>query len=549
MKRLLVIVTALAAAVRLLPILGLHPLNWDEVEFFRATDWVRQGLVPYRDFWEHHTPLQWYVFAPFAAMTSSAGASAIVWMRIAQIPLWIATFWLANLWMKRENIDAVGRWTAIALACCSSLLMLAAVEYRVDVLGCALYLAALVLLAGRGSSVAGRGSDQRNGDSTTYDRRPTSIFLGGVFLCLGGFANLRLGPLLALTALLYAWRLRTRSIAMIAGVVGTFAIGIAYFALNHALGDVYRHVWYENYLGDKYADRIPWAFVHRMLIPFGIRIYGAGNAFEWSGIDIAGAAFIVLGLIGLGRALMRFRERDELFFFALLQLINMLFIAKMKFVYHYHLEIVIMLMLPFVATEVNGATKLQRFVPAFVVLCLAISAFLSIFRGKENDFAYQDVIMREANAHTPPGSKVFDGVGWALRRKPAYRFWFLPDLIRQLVPHGDAPAYRVEQWVADPPAAVITDRNCAVWLAQNPQLGVFVVHHYLPLWRNLWLPGLSGVTSAKDRPLMWSVPADGDYRVVASPALVAGKSSVSLRNGGRGGFFLIGSCSTESCSD
>jgi len=80
--RLLIAVTITAAAVRLLAILGLHPLNWDEIEFFRATDWVRQGLVPYRDFWEHHTPLQWYLFAPFEAMTSSPGAAAIVWMRV-----------------------------------------------------------------------------------------------------------------------------------------------------------------------------------------------------------------------------------------------------------------------------------------------------------------------------------------------------------------------------------------------------------------------------------------------------------------------------------
>src|SRR6185369_12373389 len=113
MKRLLVAVTALAAAFRLLPLLGLHPLNWDEVEFFRATDWVRQGLTPYRDFWEHHTPLQWYLFAPFAALTKSEGAAAIVWMRAVQIPLWILTFWLTNLWMKRSGLGEIGRWGAM----------------------------------------------------------------------------------------------------------------------------------------------------------------------------------------------------------------------------------------------------------------------------------------------------------------------------------------------------------------------------------------------------------------------------------------------------
>src|SRR2546430_2701672 len=82
----------IAAAARSLSLGWLHPLNWDEVEYFRATDWVSRGLVPYRDFWEHHTPLQWFVFAPVAAFVRSPGASAILAMRWAQVPLWIATF-------------------------------------------------------------------------------------------------------------------------------------------------------------------------------------------------------------------------------------------------------------------------------------------------------------------------------------------------------------------------------------------------------------------------------------------------------------------------
>jgi hypothetical protein len=90
-ERLVIILAIPAIAGRLLQLAGLHPLVWDEIEFFRATDWVRQGLVPYRDFWEHHTPLQWFLYAPIAALTHSAGAPAIIFMRFAQIPLWVAT--------------------------------------------------------------------------------------------------------------------------------------------------------------------------------------------------------------------------------------------------------------------------------------------------------------------------------------------------------------------------------------------------------------------------------------------------------------------------
>ena len=183
----------IAAAARSLSLGWLHPLNWDEIEYFRATDWVRQGLVPYRDFWEHHTPLQWFVFAPAAALVDSPGAMAIIAMRWAQLPPWIATFALLSLWMRRAGVSLPSRLSAIALALCSSMFMLPAVEYRIDSLGCALYVLALVLLQG--------------------DRN----FEGGAALCLAGFANIRLGPLLALTVLLWLFK-RSRWASRIAVV-------------------------------------------------------------------------------------------------------------------------------------------------------------------------------------------------------------------------------------------------------------------------------------------------------------------------------------------
>src|SRR5262245_17863208 len=153
----------LAGALRLLPLARLHPVVWDEIEFFRATDWVARGLVPYRDFWEHHTPLQWFVFAPAAALTSSPGVSAILAMRWAQLPVWIATFVLLYKWRRRAGSSAPAAVLAVLFAVCSTRFMLGAIEYRVDALGCLLYVAALFLLQ-RGNGV-----------------------WGGAALCLAGF--------------------------------------------------------------------------------------------------------------------------------------------------------------------------------------------------------------------------------------------------------------------------------------------------------------------------------------------------------------------------
>src|SRR5438270_8777340 len=124
----------LAAAARAISLAWLHPLNWDEIEYRRATAWVWSGLVPYRDFWEHHTPLQWFVFAPIAAIARGPGVSAIVALRFAQAIVWAMCFLLLNLWMRDAGIGRFARAAAILTALCSSMFMLAAVEYRVDAL-------------------------------------------------------------------------------------------------------------------------------------------------------------------------------------------------------------------------------------------------------------------------------------------------------------------------------------------------------------------------------------------------------------------------------
>src|SRR5579859_2026 len=178
--RKIAVLIVIAAAARAVSLAWLHPVTWDEIEFYRATQWVADGLVPFRDFWEHHTPLQWFVFAPVATFVNSPGVAAIIAMRWAQVPLWIGTFAALFFLMRDRSVSA--RLGAILLAICSSMFMLAAVEYRIDSLGCALYIVALLLL---------------------QQKRP---FWAGVCLCLAGFANIRLGPLIAVTVVVFMWK-------------------------------------------------------------------------------------------------------------------------------------------------------------------------------------------------------------------------------------------------------------------------------------------------------------------------------------------------------
>lgn len=503
----------LAAAARAISLTWLHPLNWDEIEYFRATNWVRQGLVPYRDFWEHHTPLQWFLFAPVTALTSSPGVAAVILMRWAQVPLWIVTFWLLATWMRGAGIGAIARWSAILLALCSSMFMLGAVEYRIDAVGCALYVLALVLL-------------QRLHRSAWF------AFAGGAALCLAGFANIRLGPLLALTALLArivrpperAWGGRSEANWLFAGGMAMFAAGSVYFVSTRSAAIAFRRVWTENYLADRLSEGTAGVLLHRLAVPFGFRPLDRQQPlFEPAALDVSTVLILVIGTLAVLRVLYTNRRTpDDLFVLAFLQVSSVLFVAAMKFIYHYHFGIVILLMVPFVGAEIDRFLQARdrwAVIVAGLLLVSATNVFASIFRGKEGDLQYEDLIMREADRQTPANSTVLDGVGWALRRRPAYRYWFLPKLVQSLEEQGMFETYTQRQMASDPPAAIISDYRLTGWLFTHPPLAEFATSHYLPSWRNLWLPGLSRRLTPAHPVAEWIVPAGGAYRVYGSERL------------------------------
>ena len=509
LERIVLVLAVPAIAGRLLQLAGLHPLVWDEVEFFRATDWIWRGLVPYRDFWEHHTPLQWFVFAPFAALTHSPGAPAIIFMRLAQIPVWIATFALLMRWMERAGIARWARWVATGVAFCSSLLMLPAVEYRVDVIGCFFLVLAIYFV-------------QRMPDGARY------AFFAGAAFCLAGFANLRLGPVVAVAVLLSRiisveerdWSGNLRAYWLFAGAAATFALGALYFVATNSVAVTYLHVWSENFLADRFSPPIPGMFLFRLASPFGFRRFIEKIDFDPSSIDPAGIIMLLAGLAGVVMILARrWRTPDDRFYLAFLAAANLLFVAAMKYIFNYHFEIVVLTLIPFVAMMIESYVP-RRVAMATLAALLCVATAVTVFRGKEADTRYQDHIMREADRETRPGTKVWDSVGWALRREPAYRYWFLRMIVTELEQHGLFQPYTPQQLLSDPPAAVIADHDTRGWMLLHRPLGVAVVTHYLPVETDLWLPGMSAFL-APGRGATWIVPADGTYTIYASPRLAA----------------------------
>jgi hypothetical protein len=475
-----------AAAVRLVPLQFLHPLNWDELEFWRATSWIGQGRLPFRDFWEHHTPLMWFLFAPFTWITDSPGVQAVITLRWAQIPVWIATFWLTNLWMRDAGMACFARWAAMTAAVCSSLLMIPAVEYRVDSLGCMLVMAGLVLA-------------QRE-----------KFFLAGAVFCLAGFANLRLGPVLVIAVLLVLLQTKLRGWRIVAGGFAVLAACLAFYASTGSLDELVQQVWTDN-RAERYAVPVIGGFVHRLLVPFGVRLLATDRFFELAAVDVGGILVLLLGFTGM---LLALRVRGNLGTMAVLQLTNILFVASMKFIYNYHFALIVIFMIPLAAAVIERVPR-REIVVAVLVLAWSVNAFASIFRGKELDRAYQDLIMREVQARTAPGDQVWSGITWALHREPAYRFWFLPELARQLVRERLVAPYVVQR----PPAAIVFDYNALLWVGTvQRELAPYFIRHYIPVWRELWMPGMNARIPPGGA-FAWRVPRDGDYRVYVSAPL------------------------------
>lgn len=485
MRLWLVLFAAAAAWVLVLLHRG-EPLAWDEVEFFRATRWIAEGRLPFRDYWEHHMPLQWLAFAPVAWLFGGgAGTGAVVALRWAQVPLWIAILAAMMRVARREEIDDASRWAALVALLAAPEFVRSALQYRVDVLGNLLFVAALVL----------RG-------------RPIAF---GALMSLAVLANMRLAPVVIAAALLMLfwrederrWRLSPRALRMLIGVA---AVVIAFLAYLFATGswDAFREgVIDYNVVSDSLVPPEANTFLTRLAAPV-LRF------------DIAAILFWLAAIAGALLAGRELRRPGPLQIALLLVLVSLAVIASTAVQYPYHFQLTYILLIPLAALGFSRLhVKWRPAVPALLAAALIVNTARLSFEGMR----YQDVVMRAADASTRPGERVWDGVGYALRREPAYRYWFLPAGVRLMADAKKIEPYDLPQLLAAPPAAIVYNERLHYWFLSHPPLARYVLRHYVPRYKHLWLPGLTAAVGPRDRSAEWIVPRSGRYDLYASELL------------------------------
>lgn len=480
-----------------------RPLAWDEIEFFRATDWVAKGEIPYRDFWEHHSPLQWFVYAPLHAwLPDAAGASSVILLRWLQVPLWILTLWL---WI-RAVLREVPQWCALtpcSLLLLSPAFLLFAVEYRVDALASGLFVVGLLL---------GRTPG-----------RVHRIVLGGLLLGFVPLANLRLGPqaFVCLVALglidteRRTWRVGYHTISLFTGALAALTITLGYFVATGSLAQAWQQLIVDNHLVAE-------------LSPSSSRAFWSLLGITLSEFDPIPILLITGGLISAVRCLVAWRHPGLLQICALLFLVNLGLVYSLNAHYFYHFQTLLLLSLPLVAEllrcldgalQASARVRLAAATLAFWTVGLHIFGMMDVKEARRLEC--QDELVRAVHRLTRPEETVWDGSGFALERAPAYPYWFLPMHVRLLAKSGRLPPLTPDQLQSTAPAAIVLHARTINWLREWPQLADYVHENYLPVRSNLWLPAPSGRFASAGEVRTWRILRRGTYKLTASTQLAS----------------------------
>jgi len=478
-----------------------HALAWDEIEFFRATRWIGEGRVPFRDFWEHHLPLQWIVFAPLARwLADGPGVESVLMMRLAQIPLWIATFALLLAIARRELGESASRWGAIVLLLAAPSFTNAAIEYRVDTVGNLAFIAALAIAI------------------LWPTRWGWTAF--GACMSMAVLANMRMAPLVAFVGVLMLvcdlgarrWRWSARPLWMSAGIAPVVVLFVGGLLATGAWPAFVANVIELNRQMDAIMSGVAsGSLAPTLLAPLIDR-------------DIAAIVFWLLGIGGCAFALREVRRPGPIQFFAILAIASVLSVAMLGVQYPYHLQNAYLLLVPLVALALHEAARRASLAPTLAAVVIAIALLVNAAPLLQRDsfgatMRYEDRIMTEVDRLTTKDDVVWDGVGYALRREPAYRYWFLPTGLRLMAAAGEIEAYSTRDLARRPPAAIVYGLRMKWWLDDFPETARWSFRHYVPLYRDLWIPGLGTRIEPRPMKIVWQAPDDGRYEIFASELL------------------------------
>jgi hypothetical protein len=111
-KFLFVILVALALLIISLAVN--RAFSEDEIEHIHASWYVQNGQVPYRDFFEHHHPLLWFLLAPLIALCGE-DLMVLAIARLLILLMAVGIGWLTWRISRLAGGDVETAWLAVAM--------------------------------------------------------------------------------------------------------------------------------------------------------------------------------------------------------------------------------------------------------------------------------------------------------------------------------------------------------------------------------------------------------------------------------------------------
>jgi 4-amino-4-deoxy-L-arabinose transferase-like glycosyltransferase len=509
-------VLAACAAAMLLHVLGTQRdfVQLDEFEHLHAAWLVSHGQTPYADFFEHHTPLFYFLGAPFLSL-AKPGFDTILNMRLLALGFSVSMAAAGWLWLRRYG--RIHGLMAVGLMAASTTVLDVGHTIFLDTFSAPLLVLSAMLMAG-GERKPGwmLGSGICFGLAVLFNIKASmAVFAPIVLMASRGWA-VRIDP-----ERRRAWASEIGaylagglvSIALVAALLGKDGLeGMWRYTVEMNLGWKARHSGMPRLLAVLRADALvsfsaaaliayrvwtlrrrrfvleerdaPWLFLasavagvfvlpvvwyeyFAMLAPF-LALTGAMALGEWfSAWDRASAAGS-----GPGRY-----SVHALAFFALVAVFP--FRAFLRADPWAYTQSAIMLGL-------GGVLMLiaWRAVPGKSWLATGMSLTLAVIvplarnatKRAELDNGEQRKRVEYVLANTGPDESVFDGyTGHGLFRPHAYFFWFLHQEVQAMLPESDKGARLIAALEASRPAMAIADN----WVAALPQeVQAYLANHY-----------------------------------------------------------------------
>src|SRR5262249_33462381 len=119
-------------------------IDSDETQHLHVVWGWANGLLPYRDLFDNHSPLFQFLYSPLVRMLGER-ADIVVPMRLAVIPLYLICLWLAYKLGRLLFERRLGLWAAV-LAGAFPTFFIKSSEFRTDDLWAAVWLFAVWVL-------------------------------------------------------------------------------------------------------------------------------------------------------------------------------------------------------------------------------------------------------------------------------------------------------------------------------------------------------------------------------------------------------------------